>query len=1027
MRSPPNPDLICGGLQQSRAPALRAAEAERIAREYFGIEGTAHRLPSYADQNFLIRGNQGRFVLKCANEAADPAVIDMQQEALAHLAQRRTDFAQVQRTRTGACTAQVAAATGRRHHVWMVTFIEGRTLGSVRPQLPSLLEGLGAFLGGLDTDLAGFEHPHADRRFAWDLQHAAALRSYLPYLAEGTRQALVARCLDYFEDTVLPLLRFLRKAVIHNDANDYNVLVGGAGYDARVTGLIDFGDMVRTPVVCEVAIAATYVMLDKADPVGAAASVLRGYHRVFPLHESEVACLYDLVVARLCTSVLMSAHRASMEPDNAYLNISEEPAWALLERLAAGSRRLAWYRFREACGLTVCPPAARAVTWLKQRADTFAPVVLPDVRKVVPLVIDASVASPTLGMPAQDIGQAAQTLFTRIRNAGAAVGVGCYDEPRLAYTAAQFLHAHNDFEERRTIHLGIDLFQEAGSPVFAPLDGTVHALQKCTAPLDFGGLVILRHDIPDGVFYTLYGHLSHQSVDALELGAVVCLGQQFAALGAPEENGGWVPHLHFQLLGDLLDEDGEWFGVAPVSQRAVWLGICPDPNLLLGIPASCLSARGWALDEIQKRRHKHIGANLSISYRTPLHIVRGFGQHLYDATGRSYLDAVNNVPHVGHCHPRVVRAAERQQRVLNTNTRYLHEVLVRYAARLAGLLPDPLEVCFFVNSGSEANDLALRLAHAHTNAAGIVVLDGAYHGHLTSLIAISPYKFDGPGGQGVPPHGKVALAPDTYRGPYRGPDAAVRYAESVRDAADELGQPLCAFICESLLGCGGQIEFPPGYLQQVYHHVRQRGGVCIADEVQVGFGRVGTHFWGFETQGVVPDIVVLGKPMGNGHPLAAVVTTRAIADSFNNGMEFFSTFGGNPVSCAIGMAVLDVIEDEGLQEKALNTGRYLFARLKALQRVHPVMGDVRGRGLFLGVELVLDRKLRTPASDVAAYVTNRMRDRGVLISTDGPFHNVLKIKPPLAFNQADADQLTATLDSILHEDYVARPDRALFG
>jgi 4-aminobutyrate aminotransferase-like enzyme len=358
--------------------------------------------------------------------------------------------------------------------------------------------------------------------------------------------------------------------------------------------------------------------------------------------------------------------------------------------------------------------------------------------------------------------------------------------------------------------------------------------------------------------------------------------------------------------------------------------------------------------------------------------------------------------------------------VLNTNTRYLHENLATYVERLLETLPEPLRVCYLVCSGSEANELALRLARTHTARRGIVTVDGAYHGNTQGLVEISPYKSDGPGGAGLPDHVCRVPMPDTYRGPHRGISAACgpRYAEYLDTAIaqlDDRGHAVAAFICESLLGCGGQVVLPAGFLREAWRRVREAGGVCIADEVQVGFGRVGSHFWGFETQGVVPDIVTLGKPIGNGHPLAAVITTREIADSFDNGMEYFNTFGGNPVSCAIGLAVLDVIRDEQLQRHALEVGERLAGGLRDLMQRHPMVGDVRGSGLFLGVELVLDRETLEPAPRQAAYVVERLKDHGILLSTDGPLHNVLKIKPPLPFDAADADRLIETLDRILGE------------
>lgn len=429
------------------------------------------------------------------------------------------------------------------------------------------------------------------------------------------------------------------------------------------------------------------------------------------------------------------------------------------------------------------------------------------------------------------------------------------------------------------------------------------------------------------------------------------------------------------------------------------------------------------IEQILKVRRQHLGKNLSISYRQPLKIVRGYRQYLYDEEGQPYLDAVNNVPHVGHNHPRVVRAGQAQMAVLNTNTRYLHESLVRYAERLCATLPEPLQVCYFVCSGSEANELALRLARTHTRQKDTIVVDVGYHGNTSSLIEISSYKFDGPGGVGAPAHVHKVAMPDVYRGPYKqaDPQAGEKYAQHVAEAVEQIqraGQQVGAFICESILSCGGQIVLPPGYLPAVYQHVRAAGGVCIADEVQVGFGRVGTHFWAFETQGVVPDIITLGKPIGNGHPVAAVITTPEIAASFDNGMEYFNTFGGNPVSCAIGLAVLDVIAEEGLQANALVVGERLLAGLRGLMERHHLIGDVRGLGLFIGIELVLDRHTLEPAGAEASYIANRMRDHGILVSTDGPYHNVLKIKPPLVFTAENADFFVATLDKIMAENFV---------
>lgn len=420
-------------------------------------------------------------------------------------------------------------------------------------------------------------------------------------------------------------------------------------------------------------------------------------------------------------------------------------------------------------------------------------------------------------------------------------------------------------------------------------------------------------------------------------------------------------------------------------------------------------------DDLVKARQQLLGPNLSIAYEKPLHIVRGSMQYLFDDEGRRYLDAYNNVAHVGHCHPKVVAAGQRQMELLNTNTRYLSKIVLSYAEKLTATLPERLNVCYFVNSGSEANELAIRLARAHTKAREMVVLDHAYHGNTSTLIDLSPYKHNGPGGEGAPAWVHTVPLPDLYRGIYRGNDlqAAEKYAQHVVDVCSERRTELCGFLSESLPSVPGQIVFPDGYLKIVYAAVREAGGVCIADEVQTGYGRIGTHFWGFERYGVVPDIVVLGKPIGNGHPIGAVITTRAIADSFDNGMEFFSTFGGNNVSCAIGLAVLEVVLEEKLQQHALRIGERLLAGLGELKQRHAIIGEVRGSGLHLGVELVRDDDSLEPATHEASRIVNQMREHGILIGTDGPYHNVLKIRPPMPFSATDADHLVTTLDESL--------------
>ena len=421
-------------------------------------------------------------------------------------------------------------------------------------------------------------------------------------------------------------------------------------------------------------------------------------------------------------------------------------------------------------------------------------------------------------------------------------------------------------------------------------------------------------------------------------------------------------------------------------------------------------------NQLLEMRKKYLSPSLSLSYDKPLHIVRAKGQFLYDSKGDRYLDAVNNIQHVGHCHPKIVSAASEQYGILNTNTRYLDETVINYAKDLTNYLPNGLTTCFFTNSGSESNDLALRLARTATDSKETIVLDGAYHGHVSYLIDISPYKHNSKGGSGPPSYVHTVPMPDSYRGKYRGEEALTGYIDELKNILYSIkknGKNISAFVVESIMGCGGQLILPDGFLERAFELVRDEGGVCIADEVQIGFGRVGSKFWGFETANVQPDIVTMGKSMGNGHPLSVVVTKKQIADKFNNGMEYFNSFGGNPVSCAVGKAVLNVIEDEKLQQNAHKVGEYLLEKLKQLQGEFPLIGQVRGMGLFIGIELIKEKSKLIPAHAEAEKVVNEMMRKRILLSTDGPDHNVIKIKPPMVFSTENADELVLNLSEVL--------------
>ncbi len=995
------------------------SHAKKILRDTYDIDASElTELPSERDQNFLVTTPRERLVLKIANVSESREILEFQNEALQHVADRDPDLPipRLRTTRAGGAIADLESG----HLCRLLSYLDAKPLAKTKPHSTQLLRSLGRALARLDVALEGFSHKAQGRYLYWDSKHAVkTIGDGIELIADDDRQQ-VADILAAFESDVAPRLDTLPAGVIHNDGNDYNILVDLKG-GGEIAGVVDFGDMVSSALVFELANAAAYCMLDKSEPIGVAVDVVTGYHEVRPLTDDELAVLFPSIRIRLAMSVAVAARQTKDEPDKDYLRVSQASAWKLIAQLANECPRFAHYRFRDVCGRTPHPRGDAIAEWLGQQQSTVLPLEL-DETSVHSL--DLSVGSTELGGldVLDDVERFTAHVFGTIKTAGATVGIGRYNEARSLYTSEAFQPKKGESFNPRTVHVGLDLFVEAGTPLRAPLKGIVHSFQVNDAPLDYGPTMILEHATEEGDrFWTLYGHLSTRSLEGLNVGKVFEQGDVVATVGDYPVNGNWPPHVHFQIILDMLDKEGDFPGVVPPSVRSLWLGLCPDPSRLAGVASTeqveVEVVPEHASERIRTQRKDHLSGTLSLSYSEPLHLVRGYRSFLYDTEARPYLDMVNNVCHVGHCHPRVVRAAREQLAVLNTNTRYLHRNIVDYAERLTAKLPDPLEVCFFVNSGSEANDLALRLARIHTGRNDTLVLDGAYHGNLSSLIEISPYKFDGHGGRGAPPHVHKLPMPDGYRGKFRAsdPDYDAKYIKDVQQAVERPIDPIGTFIAESILSCGGQIVLPPRYLEEVYRIVRGAGGVCIADEVQVGFGRVGSHFWAFETQNAVPDIVTMGKPIGNGHPLAAVVTTRDIAESFQTGMEYFNTFGGNPVSCAIGLAVLDVIENEGLQENAAAMGEYLLNGLRVLKTQHPIIGDVRGRGLFLGFELVKDERL-TPAAEQATYLVNRMKEEGVLNSTDGPLENVIKLKPPLVFTKSNAEFFLDELSAVLMED-----------
>ncbi|HEX9889390.1 MAG TPA: aminotransferase class III-fold pyridoxal phosphate-dependent enzyme [Nitriliruptorales bacterium] len=1028
------------------APAARPGLDDHVVVEllrlHHGLDvSVVGRLAGEVDENVVVQDGDGqRFVAKISRPA-DPAHVMMQAAMLDHLAG----------TEVGALVPRLVPATTGEHVVaigevepgaWLrvLAWTPGRPLHELARPATNLLRDLGRTAGRMVAGLAGFEHPAAETTHVWDLRPApATLRAGLDGIDGGQRQ-MVQTVLGWFDELVAPRLAELPTGVVHHDLNDSNVLVDRDG--ARVTGVIDFGDALHTVVVAELAIAAGYAMRRQPDPVGAAAEVVAGFHEVRPLGDAELAVVFPLAATRLCLNAVNWTGRLA-DRDDGYATMRMTGSWDAIAQVTRTDPGLATAVIRGACGLEPDPSGAAAAAWLADHRDRVVPVVVsvvdasvgragqepvaPAVGTAVAPVVDASVApvAPVgtageepvaldLGVgsdlfdtidwsqPAQ-VREAVQVAVAAVQPALGFAPQGQAWLPRSGRRAA-------GESELRSVRLGTLLFAPAGTPVRAPLDGVV---VRVDADL---GIVGLRHDVGEGP--PVWSWLRRVDIGDLEPGGPVKAGDQLGRVRAARDDEDLPAHVHVHLAGRELPGDGVPPTFVAPSRKRAWTSICPDPAPLIGASAA-LEFRLPVQEVLEVRDHR-FARSQRVYYDRPMNLVRGRGSWFYDEDGLAYLDVINNVTHVGHANPRVADAVARQMRKLNTNSRFLYEGIATYSQRLADTLPDPLEVVFLVCTGSEANDLALRIARQVTGRRDVLVIDGAYHGNTSAVTGISPNRFDGPGGSGAPADTHPVTQPNRYRGAfgYDHPDPGAAYAQELGQVVDRLvaqDRPPAAFFAESLMGTAGQVVLPAGYLRDSFVRVRAAGGLCVSDEVQVGFGRMGERFWGFELGDVVPDIVTMGKPIGNGFPLAAVVTTREIADAFDNGMRYFNTFGGNPVACAAGNAVLDIIEEEGLQQRARDAGALLRDALAELGSRHEVIGDVRGVGLYVGVELVEDRATRQPARALAHDVTERLKDEGVVVYPNGDLSNIIKLKPPMTTPDDDLLLFAEVLDQVLSE------------
>lgn len=967
---------------EHRRPDVDATEAARLLETAFGRSGIARELGSHQDRNFLVQGEGeggARFVFKVARHGLSRAALEAENEAMLRVAAAGLPYEVPvpQPALDGSLVTTGTTSGGVTHDLRLVTFIEGEPLDEVGYLAPAVLRAHGALAASVARALEGFDHPALDRALQWDLRHAAdVVEALATYASTPARRALLDRSMAIAGAALAPLVGDLRIAAVHQDVTEANTVARrDAAGRPMPAGLIDFGDLSRTWIAGDLAVViAADVIHDVARPLQVARAVTLGYVGELPLTAAEIAALWPLVVARAASVAISGDQQAALEPDNAYVAETRDEEWAALEAVVDVPFALAEAVLREAAGL---PPADRPMVKLAT-SPVFDDAPEPE-------AIDLSTTSVALDGAAIGDAGAAGALVERVRAAGG-LPVGRWGEGRLVDTVL------DSMDETATVHLGIDLFATAGTAVHAPLAG--HLRLRPRGVVIEGGILDL---VLDGV--------DPSAGEGTEVAVGDVLGT--VATAGPD---GLPPHVHVARVAvPGLDAPRQ----AVPSLAAAWLELCPDPSSLLGFLPGLAAARPEDPAALLARRDAVLATTQVHYFDAPPRIERGWRHHLVDTSGRARIDIINNVAVLGHSHRAVEAAVARQLHLLNTNSRFLYEPMVAFAEALAARFPAPLDTVFLVNTGSEANELALRLARTATGNEDVLAVRGAYHGWTVAADAITTSTLDNPRAlQTRPAWVHPVEAPNTYRGPFRGPDAGTRYADDVRATLAGLaaaGRGPAAFIAEALYGNAGGVVLPDGYLREAYAAVRSAGGLAIADEVQVGYGRLGAYQWAFEQQDVVPDIVTVAKAAGNGMAVGAVITTRSIADAFGAEGSFFSSVGGSPVSCAAGLAVLETIDGEGLRENARVVGAHLRAGLEHVTADHPLVGAVHGMGLYQGVELVRDRETREPADAEALAICERLLELGVICQPTGEGNNVLKVKPPLCLTRESADIVVEAL------------------
>ncbi|PRA70188.1 hypothetical protein CQ065_05765 [Pseudomonas sp. MYb187] len=953
-------------------PNVSEQQALRVLQERYGLSGSLQSLGSQQDLNFRVDAPSGRYVLKICHGTYAVAELEAQHAALGFLRERGLPVPAV----IGATSGEQLLALdldGQPLRVRLLDYIEGQSLTRLKHMEPQLIAELGRLCARIDQALADFNHPGLERTLQWDPRHAQALIAHLlPVLAEGPRKAQVLEAARKAEQRLQPLLEQLPMQAVHLDITDDNaVWQRDDQRQWQLQGVIDFGDLMHTWRIADLAVTCAALLHHaEGDPLRILPAV-EAYHALNPLTEAELKALWPMIVARAAVLVLSSEQQLSVDPGNAYSRDNLAHEWEIFDVATGVPFELMEAAILQVAGLDV--PAVDLAS--------SAPL-LPGLQAGSVMPVDLGV----LGRHFQagnweQAGIDQQLLSEQAGEQGAACSL--YGQYRLSQT-----HIDNP-QEPATFALSVELQLPAGMAVQAPWAGTWQpaavgqgCLQGEQCSLWLKGLA----DTPAAGTQVSAGQSLGQSSGLLTVQLCRVAGLQPPAFVVP-------------------------------SRAAAWQALCPSPQALLGFDCNAeplVDAR-----QLLERRDASFARSQKHYYQQPPHIERGWRNYLIDMQGRSYLDMLNNVAVLGHGHPRMVNEAARQWSLLNTNSRFHYAAIAEFSERLLELAPEGMDRVFLVNSGTEANDLAIRLAWAFSGGRDMLSVLEAYHGWSVATDAISTSIADNPQALSTRPEWvHPVIAPNTYRGAYRGEGSAAEYLADVDAKLDALAaeqRQLAGFICEPVYGNAGGISLPPGYLQQAYAKVRAAGGVCIADEVQVGYGRLGEYFWGFEEQGVVPDIITMAKGMGNGHPLGAVITRREIAEALEAEGYFFSSAGGSPVSCRIGMAVLDVMGEEGLWNNARDVGRHFKARLQALVDKHPLAGAVHGSGFYLGLELVRDRDTLEPATEETTTLCNRLRDLGIFMQPTGDYLNILKIKPPMCTTRASVDFFVDSIDQVLSE------------